>query len=368
MDVVLKSKNKNNSTFYLTSTSNHKILYISIFNDINQCFSASFTKEDLIHLNKNFNDFNSINEIHSTLQNYFQKQKEKISITINNEIIQIKCKDLIKGNEILFILYKSEFESKIITLSNEHILTIKNNKINPYNNSQILCNELSHEDFIFNNIILKNDIFNSISNKNLFTSHFILSMILLLSLTIICMRYLSFPHYYTKSHILSREEINMISNWINPKFHFKYTLLYRASRDGDSAEIFHKLCDEKGSTLTIVSTVDDWKFGGYTKTNWQSFSKPTGWMYKTGNDTFLFSLNLKVKYPPKSGGEIFCKGIQGPSFGSGHDFAVMDNCLTSQGVCNSPVSFTGLREKNEFNGGKSVFLAKEVEVYLVETK
>lgn len=366
MNIVSNQNNKRNSTLYLTSTSNNKILYISIINDINQCFSSTYTKEDLIHINNNFNNFSSINEIHSTIQNYFQNQKDKISLNQNKEIIQIKCKDLIKGNKIIFILSKSQFESNIVTLNNEHILTIKNTKLNPYNNLQTTFNEIFNDNYTFNHILLKNDIFKSISNQNLFIFNYILSLILLLSLIIACIQYLSFPHYYTKSHILSRDDIKMISHWINPNSHFKYTLLYRASRDGDSAEMFHKLCDGKGSTLTIVSTVNGWRFGGYTQTSWQSFPDPSSWMYKSGNDIFLFSLNLKVKYPSKGAGEIFCKGIQGPTFGNGHDFAVMDKCLVSESKCNSPVSFNGLREKNEFNGGNKEFLAKEVEVYLVE--
>ena len=36
--------------------------------------------------------------------------------------------------------------------------------------------------------------------------------------------------------------------------------------------------------------------------------------------------------------------------------------------CNSPLSFGNVKYKNEFNGGKTTFVAKEVEVYLVIKK
>ena len=41
-------------------------------------------------------------------------------------------------------------------------------------------------------------------------------------------------------------------------------LLYRGSRDGFGVDNFHRLCDNKGNTLTVVKSTKDNVFGGFT--------------------------------------------------------------------------------------------------------
>ena len=180
---------------------------------------------------------------------------------------------------------------------------------------------------------------------------------------------LSFSKHNKYSNIATIKELNLISNWINPNDSLEYILLYRASSDGDDAKTFHKLCDLKNPTLTLISTTDGWKFGGYTDVYWTSFRDLDDWEYRTSQKTFIFSLNKQIKYPSKNkGAPIFSSGRRGPSFGNGLDFSVFDHSLTSKSTCNSPISFSNMKEKNEFNGGKDYFYATEVEVYLVLTK
>jgi len=45
-------------------------------------------------------------------------------------------------------------------------------------------------------------------------------------------------------------------------------LLYRASRDGWGASDFHRMCDDKGATVTVVKSSDGYIFGGYTDVAW----------------------------------------------------------------------------------------------------
>ena len=47
-------------------------------------------------------------------------------------------------------------------------------------------------------------------------------------------------------------------------------LLYRATRDGFTAEAFHLKCDGKENTLTIIRNNLDYVFGGYTTAKWLS--------------------------------------------------------------------------------------------------
>ena len=45
-----------------------------------------------------------------------------------------------------------------------------------------------------------------------------------------------------------------LKNWINPKAFIRAEILYRLTRDGEEISTFHKLCDNKGKTLTLMET------------------------------------------------------------------------------------------------------------------
>ena len=59
---------------------------------------------------------------------------------------------------------------------------------------------------------------------------------------------------------------------------------------------FHRFCDKKGWTLTIVETTEDFIFGGFTTAEWES---PPGdkFISKPDPHSFLFSVNQACKYP-----------------------------------------------------------------------
>ena len=48
----------------------------------------------------------------------------------------------------------------------------------------------------------------------------------------------------------------------------KFDRIYDAATDGWKAEDFHRCCDKKGWTLTIVETTKDYIFGGFTTAEW----------------------------------------------------------------------------------------------------
>jgi hypothetical protein len=168
------------------------------------------------------------------------------------------------------------------------------------------------------------------------------------------------------SKIATRNEMNMISKWISSLYEIKYSLLYRASRDGDSAEMFHKLCDEKGPTITLIETTKGFKFGGFTEVDWKSPRDP---LYLWGKNIFIFSLDLQKKYLPKGGqAEIYCRKNNGPSFGFGPDIRIEDNCFSTNSSSFSPISFSDMEIMDEFNGGEKWFLVKDIEVYVTKIK
>ena len=87
----------------------------------------------------------------------------------------------------------------------------------------------------------------------------------------------------------------------------RFTRIYDASTDGWKAEDFHRCCDKKGWTLTVVETNkgpsyffgSNFIFGGFTTAEWESpiISKPCP-------HSFLFSVNEGSKYPVTSGDRV----------------------------------------------------------------
>ena len=53
--------------------------------------------------------------------------------------------------------------------------------------------------------------------------------------------------------------------WLGDQFQWR--LCYRASKDGWHASDFHRLCDNKGPTVTLLK-VGEYIFGGYTDLPW----------------------------------------------------------------------------------------------------
>jgi len=54
----------------------------------------------------------------------------------------------------------------------------------------------------------------------------------------------------------------LLSEWIGDKYQVA-ELLYSGATDGYSAVVYHKKCDNKGPTLTLVASNDDKVFGGF---------------------------------------------------------------------------------------------------------
>jgi hypothetical protein len=79
-----------------------------------------------------------------------------------------------------------------------------------------------------------------------------------------------------------------------------FSLLWRGSRDDFDVGEFHRLCDVKASTMTVIKNTNGYIFGGFTSVPWSS----TG-VFKTHSTAFPFSLTnpsniplkLKVKSP-----------------------------------------------------------------------
>ena len=99
-----------------------------------------------------------------------------------------------------------------------------------------------------------------------------------------------------------------LKNWINPKLPIKANLLYRLSRDGPEISTFHKLCDNKGPTVTLFQLEKDEKVGFYAP---DSFDSNSEWKYN--DESFIFNLNKNKKLKQKTKYSFYNKNDCGPS-------------------------------------------------------
>ena len=158
----------------------------------------------------------------------------------------------------------------------------------------------------------------------------------------------------------NKNYIDSIIKWINKNSKIKTQLLYRKSKDGDSIDTFHKLCDNKGSTLTLIKVNNKNIFGGYTPLDWDEKSG-----YKCDNETFIFSLTANcISKKSQITNSINCSKKVGPSsccFGLG----ITDKHNMSQGKFDRTCSCYSDFSKIIPNNKSGNFEAEEVEIYKI---
>ena len=79
------------------------------------------------------------------------------------------------------------------------------------------------------------------------------------------------PKVFSESSIItSRDDENILLSWIwdQPR-DAKWSLLYKATKDGWDPAVFHKKCDGKSPTLVVVKSGEN-VFGGYADKPWSS--------------------------------------------------------------------------------------------------
>ena len=146
----------------------------------------------------------------------------------------------------------------------------------------------------------------------------------------------------------------------NPEFNISLSLLYRASRDGDEASDFHSRCDKSKSTLVIVKTKNDLRFGGFTTQTWAGDD-----IDKNDDNAFCFSLDKKKIYDVVKGKKaIFASTFSGPAF-ENCIFQIKDNCFEEGGECSDNLNsnFGNQEKQYEINNGNENFKVAEVEVF-----
>lgn len=164
-----------------------------------------------------------------------------------------------------------------------------------------------------------------------------------------------------------RKVLNVVSAFLPER---KFDLLYRASRDGWAAGDFHRLCDNQGSTVVVLTSDEGCIFGGYAEQPWMSRNS-----YVHDRYAFLFSIKNPTGLPPvkielQRGAEsaLYDSTNHGPIFGGGHDLCVVSGANLSTGS-SSGLGYTyrlpiGGQTSTFFTGAQH-FRLKEFEVYKV---
>ena len=140
-------------------------------------------------------------------------------------------------------------------------------------------------------------------------------------------------------------------------------LLYRGTRDGDSAKKFHEKCDNKAPTIVLCKDKTGQIFGGFTKAEWDS----KGQHPKYDKDAFIFSLTNDKKFISKNyENSIECSPYLGPVFGYGGDLTIYNNFLSSNSNNMWSEQKTYFDKKYDTTNNKKNFCLNELEVYLIK--
>ena len=241
-------------------------------------------------------------EIKIKLQKSFTKLRDEINkleddifLQIDSKFEKLEINEKIKKNDIIINKIKSSLNDNYFQFKffiNElKDINIKDENINNLLNDIIIPNEQQLDDIIEK---MKNCFFNKKSTIN--------SPIMINSSII-------------KSDF---KKFNVLNDWIKEKMdkdQIKYELIFKMSKDGTTGEDFHKFCNNKGATLTLIKTSGNQIFGGFTPLEWKG---DNGYLIDNTRRTFLFSLNLMKKFEMLSNEKysIYSNKLFGPNFGN----------------------------------------------------
>lgn len=169
------------------------------------------------------------------------------------------------------------------------------------------------------------------------------------------------------------DHLAIVNKWLGGSK--KFVLIYKATKDGFAGATFHEKCDNKGPTVVIFTSSEDFVFGGFAAVSWQT---KNNYIPDSSNQSFLFSLkNPRNEQPTKFGcsnGQFALYGYTGygPTFSGSHDIYCSNNSnansnsYTNLGAHSGVYSnTTGLNGQTVFTG-KYNFTAKEIEVFQVQ--
>ena len=147
-------------------------------------------------------------------------------------------------------------------------------------------------------------------------------------------------------------------------------LIYRGSRDGMTGKDFHKKCDKKGETITLIKNEKGNIFGGYASIPWSSDNS-----IHSAPESFLFTLtNIygtePTKFPSKNtSNEVDHSPSYGPIFGA-DDLGLDKDFTKNGGWSRFPNTYQDIIGKGESistgnNNNNEYFKLKEIEIFKI---
>ena len=157
--------------------------------------------------------------------------------------------------------------------------------------------------------------------------------------------------------VKNENEKNFLIKEIEKKLNTKIKsakVIFSTKTDGDDPSTFHKKCDHKYNTLTLIEAANNRRFGGFANLPWCSAD-----VYKDDKNCFLFSLDYLEAYQYKNDGKaVHSHQDYDPSFGSAHDINIQKNslsskkCYTSEGPFNynnKTAALSGVKDYVQLN-------------------
>jgi len=170
------------------------------------------------------------------------------------------------------------------------------------------------------------------------------------------------PIIDSTSRIINKELFKKLNNWINPTKSLQFQLIFTASINGDNSKDFHKNCDGKGPTVTIVKGKNGYIFGGYVTVPFSSDNQS-----HYDENAFLFSLTNLKKFPIKIKEQaVMHISSWGPYIGfpDNCDLAIFSRCLKNSKSYCEPKSYD-FNRVDLIGSTDKYFQVDDYEVYLV---
>ena len=158
------------------------------------------------------------------------------------------------------------------------------------------------------------------------------------------------------------KKINRNISYTSKQF-YNMKLIYRATDDGDTAEMFHKKCDNLSPLLILIKTTKHRRFGGFTQECYESCNEMKG---KLDGSAFIFSLDKFKSYDVQEGQKAICTCKEkGPIFYGNEscNIYLSDKFFLTKGNVAKKGDRFNTNEDYEINFGKAKFVTKEIEVY-----
>jgi hypothetical protein len=176
------------------------------------------------------------------------------------------------------------------------------------------------------------------------------------------------PKVFPSSKIIKdRTSETTLVTWLRETMNAEVgaTLLWQGSRDGFTAQMFHRLCDGQAPTLMVIESAKDQVFGGFTSIPWTS-DRAGVWV--ADQSAFVFSLTRKTKHATQNNPRsVYHEGKVGPIFGAS-DIWVFDKCHEKDSCSSYPGSTYQLppsADRDSYLAGSLYFSTKEIEIFSV---